>query len=710
AKCRFIIVLSVFVPTFKTAVEGRWSEWSDWSVCGAECRKYRQRYCDNPAPENGGPECVGEDLISVNCTGGMCNTVERVLRQDITLIAILAVLVPLILLLLLFAFRKYNNKNRQNGVLYETTDFEFPVPLCKSSIKKSKSEISKDMDSPHVPLCFDHPCSIPPSMGSFQKSLVGVGNVDDKPNEEDEHYSTPSIGTTGGLKDIYSRGSHCKTPSEHHYDVPLLKTPTKESPKETPVTSPLPPSENVRLISPPPHPPLRHPSHSTPTFEGASGVKDWRVESLATSLEKKAKKSASHSSLSDNCEIYDKNSNTAPSELKELEFNAAAWGVIGSSGGRLVVPECNISLTIPEGAISSHNSSHNFYIAVTLLSPVICCGPSDIQLKKASIISFEHSGSFQHATWKLHLLGGSSRSPDEEFTWEKLITLGEERVDTPVYLQLDGSQVHLVTDHLRHFVLVGESMGPNPAVKQLRVVVTAPPPTTNGDLMIRIHIIQDTAASLACVSQLERQRGASLLDKPRTFLLHDCDSNLSEISFSTIWNCVENSVFCTFTLEREDLLSLTPLSCRVLIQQKGSSTHRQIIRVNTDFPYAPVTASTSHHKDSTVSWKRGSWSLVNVSPEIGAFRISPRAKKELCRCLDPPNAKGNDWRMLAARLNVDRYVNFFASKGSPTEQILDLWEARHRESTALIDLLNVLRVMGRPDAAHVLDNHSGSWI
>ncbi|KAG0713231.1 Netrin receptor unc-5 [Chionoecetes opilio] len=56
------------------------------------------------------------------------------------------------------------------------------------------------------------------------------------------------------------------------------------------------------------------------------------------------------------------------------------------------------------------------------------------------------------------------------------------------------------------------------------------------------------------------------------------------------------------------------------------------------------------------------------------------------------------------------YLNYFACKASPTEHILDLWEARHREPNALTDLLNVLRVMGRPDAAHILETHAGAWI
>ena len=72
--------------------------------------------------------------------------------------------------------------------------------------------------------------------------------------------------------------------------------------------------------------------------------------------------------------------------------------------------------------------------------------------------------------------------------------------------------------------------------------------------------------------------------------------------------------------------------------------------------------------------------------------------------LDAPVSLGNDWRMLAERLNVHRYIAFFATRPSPTEAILNLWEARNRESNATQGLLNILRGMGRFDAAHLLEH------
>ena len=65
---------------------------------------------------------------------------------------------------------------------------------------------------------------------------------------------------------------------------------------------------------------------------------------------------------------------------------------------------------------------------------------------------------------------------------------------------------------------------------------------------------------------------------------------------------------------------------------------------------------------------------------------------------------------LLLSLSVCRYINYFATKTSPTEHILDLWEARHREESALTDLMNSLRVMGRMDAAGIIEKEMGPWL
>jgi len=51
-----------------------------------------------------------------------------------------------------------------------------------------------------------------------------------------------------------------------------------------------------------------------------------------------------------------------------------------------------------------------------------------------------------------------------------------------------------------------------------------------------------------------------------------------------------------------------------------------------------------------------------------------------------------------------RYMEYFATKSSPTDCILTLWEARHHDQSALIDLVTSLQVMSRTDAASVVQS------
>ena len=63
---------------------------------------------------------------------------------------------------------------------------------------------------------------------------------------------------------------------------------------------------------------------------------------------------------------------------------------------------------------------------------------------KPIVLSFEHCASLQHGPWRVHVLAQDSRENPQfafEDTWERIITIGDERIDTPIYTQLDGNQV-----------------------------------------------------------------------------------------------------------------------------------------------------------------------------------------------------------------------------------------------------------------------------
>lgn len=642
-------------------VHGYWSTWSSWSTCSPDCKQHRRRMCDNPAPQNGGRYCDGSDLNTSNCTSGLCRGSEAVGHsyaetykpsyqgtEDLNNTALyVAVPVSIVFFILVIVIIIIVVLVRRHKAWPSNTD-------DSKKLNKLVQDVKVQPDLTRTVLPDPHGCVA-------NEKLLSVHSDNSRVIYNKDPISTlPKPGTDYPL---YNDGIAAEE-EEHLYHQPA----------------------------------------STP----------------------------------DDADTNHRRSLISGLFPGNVDMDALTWATVTHAGGRIALPYSGVSMTIPEGAVAK-GCREEMFLAIlredkdrlklaetqTMLGPVVVCGPSKVRLCKPLIITFQHCASIKHGQWMLSIYCCDTPYGEPPH-WQLLSTLGQETVNTQVYTQVDLSHCHIMTDCLMRYTLIGEPNMASKAIKILRIAAFAPAIPSSMDYNLRVYFVEDTMDALEGVVQLEKRLGCCLVEKPKQILFQFGGANLclamedvgpgwrsklpanyQEIPFWHIWSGTQNGLHCSFALEHLDRTQDT-FSCDIHVFQKALMANRQVLQImhnlkekttgNLSCIISPHCQIRVH--DSTIS-SEGS---VALSQCQHIFRLPVHVKRQLSALLDPPNARGNDWRMLAQRLSVDRYINYFATKQSPTEHVLDLWEARHREDSAVTDLLNSLRVMGRMDAAAIIEN------
>ena len=416
--------------------------------------------------------------------------------------------------------------------------------------------------------------------------------------------------------------------------------------------------------------------------------------------------------------------------------------IVTSAGAWLKLNNASVALSIPEGSIGK-NLKQNMFLSVlnedslkvaipdicTHIGPIIHCGPVDVNLNKPAVIRIPHCAE-NLDQWRVSLYYSNAHIQDMEPKWRKIVTLGEETINTTAYVQMDDKHACIMTEFLGRFALIGESLFNGiGAVKRLKLFLFGPSVQPTADCSIRVYVIEDLPSSKEYCSSLESRLNGTFLGQsaPLTFQDSGQDLNLTikcvggwrskigaesqKIPFSHVWNN-GLALHCAFSIERSEQDS-PGLKIEVIARQRQggevTATHVAPFLPLDSFALSAIDEYSDGSVRSVTVSNKGISSCVQ-EPEI-AFKLTRQAKRDLCACLDPPNTRGNDWRMLAQRLHVDRYIAYFATKPSPTEQILDLWECRCREPSALADLSAILQSMGRIDACEILEKTLGpAWV
>ncbi|PIK59899.1 netrin receptor Unc-5v1 [Apostichopus japonicus] len=673
------------VAKIRVYANGRWGEWSDWYDCNAECQSIRVRSCDSPSPANGGRDCrSGAALEKKNCTGGLCAVVNigvngasfENTNYGVPDSPSLAELIPVyigiglaffvIVMSCIFMLICFMSRRKRHTPMYPapTTTVLSAVDECNMAMLTMQPDITQT--SHHAAFCThvrlpnesDKPNGFHHSNSYLETSKQG------SPHNMSVSFSPKNGAVThlGGYSSSHSDGSHyslqngsMKSNTVHTY-VPLVG----------------PGSERHYCTASKERPSCYDRCHlRDEDSDFYSQQKDEPVYALPLQ--------SSESSMGPESEVDTEQFQEAV-PTGSADSHMMVSGRFGPRGGRLIIPEAGVSLFIPDGAIT-RNNGEEVYLGVnpdpsnqpnisprcTSLTPVVVAGPPGITFNKPVILTIPHCSQRRDGDWRYSIYS-CNMAVQQEGIWERLVTAGEETINTPVYVQVDSSSCSVILDQLGSFVLMGESAPPRTAGKRLRLATFGPALRFNMDYTVKVYVTDDTPDAIERVVQLEQKFGGALLHRPKLMEFQDDDQNLrlsldkvmqgwqckpsanfQEIPFFHVWSGTSNTLHCSFTLAREDP-SLDVVGCRIHITQGQAQTSLQVLDITRRMEDG-IEHQNYHNSPSQAT-------TASFETPTKVFRLPRPVRARLCTSLDPPRPVGNDWRLLAAKLGVEGISTF----------------------------------------------------
>ncbi|NXT59316.1 UNC5A protein, partial [Pluvianellus socialis] len=618
-------------------VDGAWSEWSKWSVCGAECTHWRSRECSEPAPRNGGRECHGPELDTRNCTSELCSHAASGAEDVALYVGLVAVAVCLVLLLLVGVLVYCRKKGGLDADVADssilTAGFQ-PV-----SIKPSKA------DNPSL-------LTIQPDLSTatmtYQGSLCPRQDGPAKLQLPNGHLLSPLGAGRHTL--------HHSSPAAEGADfVARLSTQSyfRSLPRGT---------TNM--------------AYGTFNFLGGrlmipnTGTAGWG-QGAGASPDAGGSPWGSPTHPHPGISLL-----IPPDAIPRGKIYEVYLTLHKQEEVRLPLAGCQ-----------------------TLLSPIVSCGPPGVLLTRPAILAMGHCVEASAENWSIRLKKQSCEGTWEDVLQlgaepcTELYYCQLEAQACYIFTEqlgrfaLVGESLSMAASKRLKLVLFAPAACPS-LEYNIRVYCLS---DTQDVLKEVIQLEKQLGGQLIGAPRVLHFKDSyhnlrlSIHDMPSSLWKSKLLASYQEIPFYHIWSGLQPFLHCTFTLERLSP-STCELACKIWVWQVEGDGQSFTVNFNI--------AKDTRFSDWLVPDNEvGAPALVGPS----AFKIPFLIRQKIISSLDPPGTRGADWRTLAQKLNLDSHLSFFASKASPTAMILNLWEARHFPNGNLSQLAAAVAEVGKQD-------------
>jgi len=192
------------------------------------------------------------------------------------------------------------------------------------------------------------------------------------------------------------------------------------------------------------------------------------------------------------------------------------YDLMGHNGGQLRLYGTELLLFVPELAIGKHMKKHVSLMLLSdecsriacatecslLCSTVVHCAPRNYSFMKPVILKIPHCLQSPEQ-WHVHIYHADQEHDDLNVNWRRAVSVGEETINTPMFVQLEATHVYIMTEQLGHFAVVAEPRIQQPSIKMKLLAFSQHTPPSSSNYILPAQGKGDNSAG-----EGRQQRGA----------------------------------------------------------------------------------------------------------------------------------------------------------------------------------------------------------